>query len=193
MKRLLKFLLAQLTGQSDFGQTTQTRDANSTYQSKSGRYHFGRPAPASQPYISNTSNQNLINRWWSRTFYNNRNLKNLAGGYRIYPRHGYGLIYYYFIKGRIRYIGQTRESSLKWRMTKRQANGNIGYSYAIKRHLLNAFRDNILEIRTEEVRLYQLDQTEKARIQFYAPASQLWNIEHNPYYKQSNRWHLDAG
>ena len=148
----------------------------------------GRTIVAVQPYIKNSRNKGLINYWWSTVFYNNDNLRRLANGYSLYPRQGYGLIYYYIVGGQLRYVGQTRERSLKWRMTRRQPNGHTGYNYSIKRQMLNAFRSSILEIQTKEVGVSDLDATEEHEIKFYSRTNRLWNIEHNFNYRQSNRW-----
>lgn len=77
---------------------------------------------------------------------------------------------------------------MKWRMTRRQLNGNIGYRYCIKRLMLNAFRSGNLRIETKEVRMADLDATEEREIKFYSKTNRLWNIEHNPSYSKSNCW-----
>ena len=141
-----------------------------------------------QPYIQNSRNKGLINYWWSTIFYDNDNLRRLANGCSLYPQQGCGLIYYYIVGSQLRYIGQTRERSLKWRMTRRQPNGNTGYSYSIKRQMLNAFRSGTLEIQTKEVKAIDLDTTEEHEINFYSKSNRLWNIEHNANYRHSNRW-----
>ena len=133
-----------------------------------------------QPYIKNVNNRKLINYWWSKTFYNDDHLQRLAGKDIIRPRPGYGLIYYYLINGRVYYVGQTRERSLKWRMTKHQPNYKIGYRYGMKRKMLNASRAGRLSISTKEIPIGQLNDFEIAEIKRYA-SSRLWNIEHNPY------------
>ena len=145
-------------------------------------------AKGPQPYIKNSRNQKLINYWWSQIFYDNANLQRLAGGDRLHPRPGRGLIYYYVVKGQVRYIGQTRERSLKWRMTRRQPGGNLGYNYSIKRQMLNAFRSGSLQIKTREVGLADLNATEEQEIRAHSRSNRLWNIEHNSHYKKSNRW-----
>ena len=88
----------------------------------------------------------------------------------------------------MRYVGQTRERSLKRRMTRRQPNGHTGYNYSIKRQMLNAFRAGILEIQTKEVRVSHLDTTEEHEIKLYSKSNRLWNIEHNKHYRKYNRW-----
>ena len=73
-----------------------------------------------QPYIKNSRNKGLIKYWWSAVFYDNDNLRMLANDCPLHPRQDYGLMYCYIVDGQLRYIGQTRERSLKWRMTRRQ-------------------------------------------------------------------------
>ena len=141
-----------------------------------------------QPYIKNVRNRKLINYWWSKVFYSPEHLKKMAGKHPLYPRPGYGLVYYYFIGNRLRYIGQTRERSLQWRMTRRQANGHIGYNYSIKRQMLNAYRAGKLSIVTREVKVADLDRLEAEAIEANAKDNKLWNIEHNEHFKKSNRW-----
>ncbi len=140
-----------------------------------------------QPYIKNARNKKLINYWWSEVFYSPDYLKKVADGYSIDPRQGYGLIYYYFINNRLRYIGQTRERSLQWRMTRRQANGHIGYNYSIKRQMLNAYRSGTLKIQTKEIRIADLDRIEEEEIRLHSKKGKLWNIEHNEHYRKTNR------
>ena len=143
---------------------------------------------AKQPYIRNVRNKKLIKYWWSKIFYSPEHLKRMANGYPIYPREGYGLIYYYFINNRLRYIGQTREKSLQRRMTKRQSNSHIGYNYSIKRQMLNAYRSGGLKIQTKEIRVADLDRVEEEEIRLHSKNEKLWNIEHNEYFKKTNRW-----
>ena len=141
-----------------------------------------------QPHIRDTRNKRLINYWWSRVFYKTATLSKLANGHPTYPKPGHGLIYYYLVRGKVRYVGKTSERSLKWRMTRRQANGQIGYRYSIKRRMLNAYRCNRLTIKTREVPLANLDTIEKEEIALHAKTSRLWNIEHNQRSRILNRW-----
>lgn len=140
-----------------------------------------------QPYIRNVRNRELINYWWSEVFYSPKHLRKMAGKYPLNPRPGYGLVYYYYIGGRLRYVGQTRERSLRWRMTRRQANRHIGYNYSIKRQMLNAYRAGKLSIVTREVKVADLDKVEREAIEANSRWSKLWNIEHNKYFNKSNR------
>ena len=142
-----------------------------------------------QPYIRSVKTpaaKRLVNHWWSKVFYNNDNLQRLAGGGQIYTKPGYGLIYCYVVRGTVRYVGQTRENSLKWRMTKKQASGHLGYRPVIKKNLLNAHRQGALQIKTELVPLAQLDRREQALIAGYSPTNRLWNVEHNPHFQFRN-------
>ncbi|MCY3804422.1 MAG: hypothetical protein OXF85_00890 [Candidatus Saccharibacteria bacterium] len=140
-----------------------------------------------QPFIRNTRNQKLINFWWHRIFYNDANLRSLTNGYPTRSREGYGLIYYYLINNQLRYIGQTKEGCLNWRMTKNQSSGRTGYAYIMKRNLLNAYRLGRLAIRTAEIPIKNLDEMEKSEIERYAPTCRLWNQKHNTYYRHQNR------
>ena len=118
------------------------------------------PTGTDQPYIKSVASpggKKLANYWWSQVFYNNDNLKRLAGKHPVRPRQGCGLVYRYIVKGKVRYVGQTGERSLKWRMTKKQTSGYIGYKPVIKKNLLNAYRAGVLRIETEQLPLSKLD------------------------------------
>ena len=131
------------------------------------------------PEVKTTNNEKLINLLWSRVFFNSDNLKKIAKDGSIHSEKGHGLVYRYIINGHVRYIGQTRERSLRWRMTKRQKSGMIGYNNAIRRNLLNAYRAGILAIETEKVRIRELDKKEEELIKHYGPLNKLWNKIHN--------------
>ena len=74
-------------------------------------------------------------------------------------------------------------------MTKRQTNSRkIGYTYSMKRLLLNAYRLGSLRIKTRVEPINNLDTVERVEIEKYAEHGQLWNKQHNPYYKSFNRW-----
>ena len=73
-------------------------------------------------------------------------------------------------------------------MTRRQANGHIGYNYSIKRQMLNAYRAGKLSIVTQEMKVADLDRVETEAIRANSKDNKLWNIEHNEYFKKSNRW-----
>ena len=125
-----------------------------------------------------------INYYWAEAFY--KNLESFTGTNITYTSRSLGLIYYYLVDGQVRYIGQTRENTLKWRMNKPQADGRLGYNLYIKRNMLQAASEGRLSIRTIKVLKSQLDQYEKAEIGAYAPTSRLWNKEHNPHFKKEN-------
>ena len=147
------------------------------------------PANTDQPYIKSVASpggKKLANYWWSQVFYNDDNLKRLAGKHPVRPRQGYGLVYRYIVKDKVRYVGQTGERSLKWRMTKKQANGQSGYRPVIKKRLLNAYRAGVLRIETEQLPLSKLDGREKALIESYPASNRLWNVEHNPHFDRRN-------
>ena len=86
----------------------------------------------------------------------------------------------------MRYVGQTGERSLKWRMNKKQTSGSNGYRPIIKKNLLNAYHRGDLRIKTELVPLGKLDQREQALIAKYGPTNRLWNVEHNPHFQSRN-------
>ncbi|MYB39872.1 hypothetical protein F4X86_01075 [Candidatus Saccharibacteria bacterium] len=131
------------------------------------------------PEVKTAGNKKLINLLWSRVFYSDGNLAKVAGRCAIRAEKGWGLVYCYLVDGRPRYVGQTRENSLSWRMTKRQRQGKIGYNYAIKRNLINAYRNGSLSIWTRKVKLAELNQLEKELIEKYGPTCRLWNQVHN--------------
>ena len=129
--------------------------------------------------------QAAINKYWSLVFYNNIRL--FAGNNTITTAPSHGLIYYFVVGGQVRYIGQTRDKGgLRWRMTKRQQGGQIGYNFSIKRNLLQAASRNQLSIKTRSVLIFRLDRAEREEIHRYAPNGRLWNQEHNPYFQPSN-------
>lgn len=139
--------------------------------------------PTRQPHfgkIKNKRDRKLLNYWWSKVFYNNDNLQHLVGSHPLYAGRGWGLVYTYVVSGRVRYVGQTRENSLKYRMTKKQTNGRIGYRLGIRRRLLNAYRNGRLEIKTELLPISRLDGREVELIELYGRGGWLWNVEHNP-------------
>ena len=149
-------------------------------------------AGTDQPHIKSVASpggKKLANYWWSQVFYNDDNLKRLAGNHPIYPRQGRGLVYRYVVRDKVRYVGQTGERSLKWRMTKKQTSGHSGYKPVIKKNLLNAYRAGTLRIETEQLPLSKLDGREKALIKSYPPSNRLWNIEHNPHFDPRNYRH----
>ena len=126
-----------------------------------------------------------INYYWSQAFY--KNLKTFTGDSITYTDYNHGLIYYYLVDGQIRYVGQTREKTLKWRLAKPQENGHTGYNLYIKRNLLQAASEGRLRIETRKIPKSQLNDREKTEIETYAPTNRLWNWEHNQrYFSLSN-------
>ena len=109
-----------------------------------------------------------------------------TGNNIIHTNRSHGLIYYYLVNGQVRYIGQTRENTLKWRMNKPHDNGHTGYNLYIKRNMLQAASENRLDIKTHRVLISQLDQYEKTEIEAYAPTNKLWNQEYNQYFNHDN-------
>ena len=125
-----------------------------------------------------------INRYWSEAFYKNLDL--FVGNNSIYTDRNKGLIYHYLVDDQIRYVGQTKENSLKWRMNKQQTNGQRGYNLFIKRNLLQAASEGRLKIETKKIPRSQLDECEKTEIETYAPTNRLWNQDHNQHFKTEN-------
>ena len=148
-----------------------------------------KPPPTDRlPYMGSCTQRfiKFINDWWGIVF-SDPELRGLAGNCRTKPANEkYGLVYLYIIGNRVRYVGKTIRP-LHLRMTKKQESGIVGYGRPeIKRNLLNAFRDKTLSIETEMIREIRLDKLEQNLIRYFAPASQLWNKKHNPYFKMSN-------
>lgn len=142
------------------------------------------------PEIKNTFNKKLIDKIWGNAFYKTANLRRIAGNCALSAKKGYGIIYFYIIDNQIRYIGQTRERTLKWRMNRPQKNGVKGYNYAIKRNLINAYRNGTLSIRTAIVKKDQLDRCEQQLIEHYGPTNKLWNKIHNEKYFQVENYNF---
>lgn len=138
------------------------------------------------PYVKNIKNTKLINLLWSRIFYSPHTVKRLARGSAVKAKKGFGLVYCYLINGKVRYVGQTREKDLYWRMTKRQESDAIGYNVKVKSNILNAYRKGRLSIQTKLVPLSYLDHYEKGLIKYYAPTNFLWNVEHNDHFQVGN-------
>lgn len=116
---------------------------------------------------------------WQRIFGNEDNLRKLAGKCALAPRKGCGLVYFYYVDGRLRYIGQTRAKSLKQRLVKQQKSHKTGYNYFIKRNLIRAYRLNSLVIKTKNVSLKNLNKYERQRIIHFGPRCRLWNRAYN--------------
>ena len=121
--------------------------------------------------------EKAVNKYWSEAFYDN--LKFFTGSNPTSTYGSFGLIYYFVVNGQIRYIGQTKERGLRWRMTKRQSGGVIGYNYYIKRNLLQAASRDNLVITTKRLPVFRLNQVERSEIRQYGPTNKLWNQEHN--------------
>ena len=140
------------------------------------------------PEVKTHFNIKAVNLFWSRIFYKNNSkyLSKITKGPVKSSRRNKGLIYCYLIDGRVRYVGQTREKTLYWRMTKRQKDGQIGYNVQIKRNLINAYRAGRLTIQTKLVSIVNLDKVEQSLIKYYAPSNNLWNKENNDYFNPAN-------
>lgn len=122
--------------------------------------------------------------YWGLAFY--QNLSFFTGDSITHTDYYHGLIYYYLIDEQVRYVGQTRENTLKWRMNRPHTDGSIGYNFYIKRNMLQAASDNRLSIKTWVVPKNQLDSYEQAEIKRYAPSNRLWNQEYNDYFDPDN-------
>ena len=129
-------------------------------------------------------NPKAINHYWSVAFYDN--LKSFTLDSEIYTDRDYGLVYYFIVDGQIRYVGQTKEKTLRWRMTRKQDSGHIGYNYYIKRNMLDAASKGRLRIKTDRVLKSRLDGYEISQIRLYAPVNRLWNREHNEHFSKEN-------
>ncbi len=128
--------------------------------------------------------QSAINYYWDEAFY--KNLEFFTGTNITSTDGDHGLIYYYVIDGQVRYIGQIRENTLKWRLNQPQAERYKGYNLYIQRNMLQAASEGRLNIQIRRVLKAQLDQCEKAEIEAYAPTKRLWNQEHNPHFQKEN-------
>ena len=138
------------------------------------------------PDLEDIQNPRLINLLWSRVFHGGHIVQKLASNSVVQTKKGFGLIYCYLINGKVRYIGQTRENNLYWRMTEKQEDGKVGYNDSIRRNLLNAYRRGYLSIQTKLVPLYHLEHYKKGLIEYYAPTNHLWNTDHNQYFDKGN-------
>ena len=144
--------------------------------------------PSTEPILPSRNyflmKEESINYYWSRAFYDH--LESFTGNANIYTDHEHGLIYYYIVDDQVRYIGQTRENSLRWRMTRPQAGGQIGYNLFIKRNMLEAASKGGLAITTKVMPKARLNDYERSEIEKYALANRLWNQEHNPSFNVDN-------
>ena len=131
-------------------------------------------------------NSHRVKKYWEDLVTKGGFVKQLAKNQKVWVRPGYGLIYRHFIDGKVRYIGQTSRWSLRERLKQRFSNGLVGYDYDIQRCLLNAFWKGIWKIKTEQVKLEELDEREAELISFYAHLNKLWNKDYNPYFRESN-------
>lgn len=126
-----------------------------------------------------------INDYWRIAFYHN--LKSFTLNSEITTDQDNGLIYCFIIDDQVRYIGQTREKTLRQRMTKQQADSHIiGYNDYIKRNMLDAASKGLLKIQTQKIDKSELDNYEISLIQYYAPTNRLWNQKHNKHFSKEN-------
>ena len=135
----------------------------------------------------NENQKRLMNKVWYDVFSNNQTFSLIAPNQKIKPEPGNGLIYCFSVKGIIRYIGKTKKS-LRSRMLTKYENGRFGYNYTIKRLVINAYRNNFLQIATSQVPIDDLVEHEKYCINFFGKNNNLWNIANNRHYKFKNRY-----
>ena len=121
--------------------------------------------------------KSIIDKFWTKTF--GEHLTAFTGGCPVTTADAWGLVYYYITYGQVRYIGQTRERELRKRMIARYSGGRLGYSYDIKRPMLQAASENKLQIRAILVPTHSLDIVEKQEIERYSQGNKLWNQIHN--------------
>ena len=131
-------------------------------------------------------NKREVAECWIRLTDNKKLLRSWTAGPIFKSSQDNGFIYFYHLGDELRYIGQTRRQSFFKCWSHECDNGDLGYSYDIKRCLLNAAYKGILRIQTYEFPLPILNDKEVELIQKHAPRSQLWNQLHNPRFHLSN-------
>ena len=137
---------------------------------------------------ANRSLKRFVNRRWKRIFGRDGTLSRLRldPGDRLYTNPGQGLIYFYLVDGRVRYVGQTRARSLKARLTRWRPAGRTGYNFAIKRLMLTAYYQDKLRVKTLLAPIGELDRLEDYYIKAYGQQNKLWNQIKNPGFRLSN-------
>lgn len=140
------------------------------------------------PEIHDSGNEKAVNFFWNRVFYrdNIAHLKHIISGPTQCRKKGYGMVYYYLVNDKVRYVGQTKEKGLYWRMAKGQFGVVKDYNAAIKCNLINAYRSGRLKVQTQIVNLANIDSIQEFLIKRYAPHNNLWNVRHNDYFHVSN-------
>ena len=144
------------------------------------------------PFIKTHKQRRLIDIWWQKIFCDNENLTRIANGNPIRSDWDRGLVYCYLVDGVICYVGKTKQSSLKRRMTRKHPNSKtIGYNYFIKRNMLNAYRKDLLRIGAVEMAISDLDAHEQFCIRLFGQQNRLWNQEYNENFQKSNYYQTE--
>ena len=143
--------------------------------------------------------ENFVNRRWKQIFGRSKTLKQLLFRSRSLKsrdpldiRPGKGLVYFYLVDGRVRYVGQTKARSLHRRLMRWQPKIKVGYNFAIKRALLAAYYGQRLQIRTIPCPVNDLSRLEQYYIRRYGPTNYLWNQRHNERYFNKRNYQLDC-
>lgn len=137
------------------------------------------------PHVDeNKHDRSLINSLWQRIFSNESIIRRITKG-ALTAEKGYGLVYCYFINGKIRYIGKTKDTSFFKRFVPKQID-KLGYKDSIKRNLINAYRMGQLYIEVQPIELKALDKYQKDLIEQYAPTNRLWNEKDNKHFNAEN-------
>lgn len=143
--------------------------------------------------------EKFINRRWKEIFGRSRTLKQLLfRSYELKTRDrldshsGKGLLYFYLVDGRVRYVGQTRARSLHRRLMRWRPKIQVGYNFALKRSLLAAYYGQRLQIRTIPCPVADLSRLEQYYIRRYGPTNHLWNQRHNENHFKLKNYRLDC-
>ena len=122
--------------------------------------------------------EKFVNRRWKEIFGRSKTLKGLlfrSGSLQsrdpLDSRAGKGLIYFYLVDGRVRYIGQTQARSLHRRLMRWRPKIKVGYNFAVKRALLAAYYGRRLQIRTIPCPVADLSRLEQYYIHRYGPTN----------------------
>ncbi len=141
----------------------------------------------------------FVNRRWKEIFGRSRTIKKLLFKSQssrardpLDSRPGKGLVYFYLIDGRVRYIGQTQARSLHRRLMRWRPKIKVGYNFAVKRCLLAAYYGQRLQIRTLPCPVYDLSRLEEYYIRRYGPTNYLWNQRHNEQHFDPQNYRLDC-
>ena len=130
----------------------------------------------------------FVNQRWKQTFSHDGNLRRLLlkPSDPLQSDPGYGLIYFYLVRGRVRYVGQTRAGFLRNRLIRWYPGGKAGYRFAIKRSILAAYYSKQLRLRTLLFPVGELDRLEQHFIGLYGSDNRLWNKDKNSHFRIGN-------